>query len=60
MLFRSALPIVARAHSDAEVAHLTRCGATLTIMGEAEIARAMLALCGAGEPPDAKDATPAA
>jgi CPA2 family monovalent cation:H+ antiporter-2 len=46
-----ALPIVARAHSDAEVAHLTRCGATLTIMGEAEIARAMLALCGAGEPP---------
>ncbi len=55
-----ALPIVARAHSDAEVAHLTRCGATLTIMGEAEIARAMLALCGAGEPPDAKDATPAA
>jgi CPA2 family monovalent cation:H+ antiporter-2 len=55
-----ALPIVARAHSDAEVAHLTRCGATLTIMGEAEIARAMLALCGEGEPPDAKDATPAA
>ena len=40
-----ALPIVARAHSDAEVAHLTKCGATLTIMGEAEIARAMLSLC---------------
>ncbi|MFJ5367854.1 YbaL family putative K(+) efflux transporter [Bosea sp. CER48] len=39
------LPIVARAHSDAEVAHLTKCGATLTIMGEAEIARAMLSLC---------------
>lgn len=39
------LPIVARAHSDAEVAHLTKCGATLTIMGEAEIARAMLGLC---------------
>ncbi|MFN3671695.1 MAG: YbaL family putative K(+) efflux transporter [Bosea sp. (in: a-proteobacteria)] len=39
-----ALPIVARAHSDAAVAHLTRCGATQTIMGEAEIARAMLAL----------------
>jgi CPA2 family monovalent cation:H+ antiporter-2 len=55
-----ALPIVARAHSDAEVAHLTRCGATLTIMGEAEIARAMLALCGAGDPPpEAQDATPA-
>lgn len=46
-----ALPIVARAHSDAEVAHLTKCGATLTIMGEAEIARAMLALCVAPEPP---------
>jgi CPA2 family monovalent cation:H+ antiporter-2 len=41
-----ALPIVARAHSDAEVEHLTKCGANLTIMGEAEIARAMLALCG--------------
>ena len=40
------LPIVARAHSDAEVEHLTKCGATLTIMGEAEIARAMLSLCG--------------
>jgi CPA2 family monovalent cation:H+ antiporter-2 len=40
-----ALPIIARAHSDAEVAHLTKCGATLTIMGEAEIARAMLGLC---------------
>lgn len=45
------LPIVARAHSDAEVEHLTKCGATLTIMGEAEIARAMLALCTKG--PDA-------
>lgn len=40
-----ALPIIARAHSDPEVAHLTKCGATLTIMGEAEIARAMLGLC---------------
>lgn len=39
------LPIIARAHSEAAVAHLTRCGATQTIMGEAEIARAMLALC---------------
>ena len=39
------LPIVARAHSDAEVEHLSRCGATLTIMGEAEIARAMLSMC---------------
>jgi CPA2 family monovalent cation:H+ antiporter-2 len=36
------LEIVARAHSDAEVEHLMRHGATLTIMGEREIARAML------------------
>lgn len=55
-----ALPIVARAHSDAEVAHLTKCGATLTIMGEAEIARAMLALCGAEEPPAEGEPQPAA
>lgn len=60
-----ALPIVARAHSDAEVAHLTKCGATLTIMGEAEIARAMLSLCqnlqGATAPaPVEPDTTPEA
>ena len=36
------LDIVARAHSDAEVEHLSKCGATLTIMGEQEIARSML------------------
>lgn len=41
-----ALPIIARAHSQAEVEHLKQCGASRTIMGEAEIARAMLALCG--------------
>ena len=40
------LPIIARAHSLAEVEHLKSCGASRTIMGEAEIARAMLALCG--------------
>ncbi len=46
------LPIVARAHSLAEVEHLKGCGASRTIMGEAEIARAMLALCGRkGEEP---------
>jgi CPA2 family monovalent cation:H+ antiporter-2 len=36
------LPIVARAHSDAEVDHLTAHGATRTIMGEREIALGML------------------
>jgi monovalent cation:H+ antiporter-2, CPA2 family len=46
------LPIIARAHSLAEVEHLKDCGASRTIMGEAEIARAMLALCGKkGEEP---------
>jgi CPA2 family monovalent cation:H+ antiporter-2 len=37
------LKILARAHSDAEVEHLTRLGATRTIMGEREIARVMAA-----------------
>ncbi len=36
------LPIVARAHSDAEVAHLVSHGASEVIMGEREISRAML------------------
>ncbi len=36
-----AIEIVARAHSDAEVEHLQRCGADLVIMGENEIARRM-------------------
>ena len=36
------LRILARAHSDAEVAHLQAQGATATIMGEAEVARGML------------------
>jgi len=38
----SDLPIIARAHSDAEVDHLTAHGATITIMGEREIALGML------------------
>ncbi|WP_106639646.1 YbaL family putative K(+) efflux transporter [Allosphingosinicella vermicomposti] len=37
------LPIVARAHSDEEVAYLTARGATRTIMGEREIAQRMIA-----------------
>jgi CPA2 family monovalent cation:H+ antiporter-2 len=36
------LEIIARAHSQEGVAHLARLGATLTIMGEEEIARRML------------------
>jgi K+:H+ antiporter len=36
------LPIIARAHSQEEIDHLKRHGATLVVMGEHEIARAML------------------
>jgi len=36
------LPIIARAHSDAEVDHLQKLGASVTIMGEREIADAMV------------------
>ena len=36
------LEIVARAHSDAEVEHLTNFGADIVIMGEREIARSMI------------------
>ncbi len=38
-----ALPIIARAHSQAEIDHLMRHGASLVVMGEHEIAKAMLA-----------------
>ncbi len=37
-----ALNIIARAHSDAEIEHLKKHGATLVIMGEHEIAKAMV------------------
>ena len=36
------LTIIARAHSDAEIEHLKKHGATLVVMGEHEIARAMV------------------
>ncbi|MEO8896934.1 MAG: NAD-binding protein, partial [Rhizomicrobium sp.] len=36
------LPIIARAHFDGEVDHLLRLGASQVIMGEREIATAML------------------
>jgi monovalent cation:H+ antiporter-2, CPA2 family len=38
-----ALPIVARAHSEDEIDHLKRHGATTVVMGEHEIAKAMIA-----------------
>ncbi|CAN5129218.1 YbaL family putative K(+) efflux transporter [soil metagenome] len=40
------LPIIARAHSEAEIAHLKHHGATSVIMGEMEIAKAMIAQIG--------------
>jgi CPA2 family monovalent cation:H+ antiporter-2 len=52
------LEILARAHSSAEVEHLTRLGATLTVMGEREIAFRMLEHPMAGSP--AADPGPAA
>jgi len=36
------LPIVARAHSEAEIEHLIKLGANLVVMGEHEIAKAMI------------------
>jgi CPA2 family monovalent cation:H+ antiporter-2 len=38
------LPIVARAHSEEEIEHLRKHGATHVVMGEHEIAKAMLGL----------------
>lgn len=45
-----ALTIIARAHSDAEVAHLERLGADRVVMGERETARQMFDLAGVPEP----------
>ena len=39
---RPDLMIVARAHSDADITHLTKAGADVVIMGEREIARGMI------------------
>jgi CPA2 family monovalent cation:H+ antiporter-2 len=41
------LPIIARAHSEEEIAHLRHHGANVVIMGEQEIAKAMIAQIGA-------------
>ncbi|MDO7834725.1 YbaL family putative K(+) efflux transporter [Sphingobium sp. HBC34] len=42
------IQVVARAHSDAEVAHLEGLGVPHIVMGERELANRMLTLCGAG------------
>ncbi len=51
-----ALPIIARAHSEAEIAHLMKHGASLVVMGEHEIAKAMLAAIEMGAGPMARSA----
>jgi CPA2 family monovalent cation:H+ antiporter-2 len=53
------LPIVARAHFDAEVDHLLRLGATQVVMGEREIALAMLHFAGKDSGPDILPSVPA-
>jgi CPA2 family monovalent cation:H+ antiporter-2 len=51
------LPIIARAHSEDEIAHLKFHGATSVIMGEMEIARSMLAqIAGAAMRPESRAA----
>jgi CPA2 family monovalent cation:H+ antiporter-2 len=54
------LEIVARAHSDAEVEHLTGLGANAVIMGEREIARGMIDYIARMSDPAPSDAPPAA
>jgi monovalent cation:H+ antiporter-2, CPA2 family len=59
-----AIRIVARAHSDAEVAHLTELGADEVVMGERELARGMIDIVdgrrtGGGEPVGGPEPVPA-
>jgi CPA2 family monovalent cation:H+ antiporter-2 len=51
------VPIIARAHSDAEHEHLTRLGATHTILGERELALEMLRKAGIATETPAAPAT---
>ena len=56
------LPIIARVHSEAEIEHLIKLGANLVVMGEHEIAKAMINDVGTVRSPtrrDAGDPTPA-
>ncbi len=47
----ASLPIVARAHSEAEIEHLKKHGASAVVMGEHEIAKAMIAAIPPAPPP---------
>jgi monovalent cation:H+ antiporter-2, CPA2 family len=48
------ITIIARAHSDAEAEHLARLGANMVVIGEREIALAMIGSINAAPPPPAK------
>lgn len=50
------LPIIARAHSEEEIDHLIRLGANLVVMGEHEIAKAMIGDVGGIPSPTKPDA----
>jgi CPA2 family monovalent cation:H+ antiporter-2 len=49
------LPIIARAHSEEEIDHLVGHGANLVVMGEHEIAKAMIGDVGGGPSPTKSD-----
>ena len=49
------LPIIARAHSEAEIEHLVKLGASLVVMGEHEIAKAMISDVGGVRSPTRPD-----
>jgi CPA2 family monovalent cation:H+ antiporter-2 len=51
------LPIIARAHSKAEMEHLVKLGASLVVMGEHEIAKAMIGDVGDVRSPTKPDET---
>jgi CPA2 family monovalent cation:H+ antiporter-2 len=55
-----ALPIIARSHSEDETAHLKKHGATAVIMGEHEIAKAMIAAIPQDTEASARSQTPGA
>jgi len=54
----SILPIIARAHSEEEINHLIKHGANLVVMGEHEIAKAMIGDIGGVLSPTRPDAEP--
>jgi K+:H+ antiporter len=51
----SVLPIIARAHSEEEIDHLIKLGANLVVMGEHEIAKAMIGDVGGVRSPTRSD-----